>query len=184
MMLLSCTLNLPNISNLPNPETELEHFGRFGIAVRYCNKQQTQPNSANRKLLNFLLNKNDVKKHKAKIAWEEVCVLKEEGGLGLMTSKEWNKVAITKHLWNLLQPHSSSIWVNWVKKNCLKRKNIWEGKMGGESTWLWKKLMNLINEMESKIKIIIGNGTHTSLWFDNWHPNGPLCKKIWRPYNL
>ncbi|XP_044474892.1 uncharacterized protein LOC123202811 isoform X4 [Mangifera indica] len=60
MMLLSCTLNLPNISNLPNPETELEHFGRFGIAVRYCNKQQTQPNSANRKLLNFLLNKNEL----------------------------------------------------------------------------------------------------------------------------
>lgn len=49
-------------------------------------------------------------KHRAKMVWDDVCDPIEEGGP--MTSKEWNKTAITKHLWNLAQPKSNPIWVN------------------------------------------------------------------------
>lgn len=54
----------------------------------------------------------DLNNHIAKVAWDELCVPKEERGLGLMTSKEWNKAAIAKRLWKHAQPNSNSIWVN------------------------------------------------------------------------
>lgn len=73
--------------------------------------------------------------HKAKVAWEYVYVLKDEGGLGLMTSKEWNRATATKNLWNLLQPNSESFWVNWIKKIHLKRKNLLESEATGECPW-------------------------------------------------
>lgn len=67
----------------------------------------------------FLWSGVNLNSHKAKVAWDEIYVLKDEEGLGLMSSKEWNKEAISKHLWNLVQPNSSTIWVSWVKRNLL-----------------------------------------------------------------
>lgn len=49
----------------------------------------------------FLWSGVDVNRHKARIAWEELCVPKNEGGLGFMKSKEWNLAASLRHIWNL-----------------------------------------------------------------------------------
>lgn len=35
---------------------------------------------------------------KAKMAWEEVCLPKDKGGIGLIMTRDWNKVAMVRHL--------------------------------------------------------------------------------------
>lgn len=57
-----------------------------------------------------------------------MCVPKEEGGSGLMTSKDWNKAAIIKHIGNVAQPKNRPIWVNWIEKKFALRRRIF-GKL-------------------------------------------------------
>lgn len=40
--------------------------------------------------------------HSAKVAWEEVCKPKAEGGLRIKRVQEWNDAATLKHIWHLL----------------------------------------------------------------------------------
>ncbi|KAK3189540.1 hypothetical protein Dsin_029101 [Dipteronia sinensis] len=44
-------------------------------------------------------------------------------------------------------------------------------------SWNWRKLLKLHPIAHPLILYIIGNGPDTSLWFDNWHPDGPICVK-------
>lgn len=41
-------------------------------------------------------------------------------------------------------------------------------------SWAWKKILQLRVEVRLSFWCRIGDGLSTSLWFDNWHPRGPL----------
>jgi len=47
----------------------------------------------------------------AKVAWDVVYLPREEGGLGLKRVHDWNKAAITSHLWNIAS-NSYTIWAS------------------------------------------------------------------------
>lgn len=47
----------------------------------------------------------------SKVAWDVVYLPKEEGGLGLKRVHDWNKAAITRHLWNIAS-NSHTIWAS------------------------------------------------------------------------
>ncbi|KAK4383213.1 hypothetical protein Sango_2797500 [Sesamum angolense] len=49
----------------------------------------------------------------AKVAWEQICKPKEEGGLGIRSLIATNQALILKHLWRILQNDGTSIWVDW-----------------------------------------------------------------------
>lgn len=70
----------------------------------------------------FLWNGKDAKA-RAKVAWDHVCVPKQEGGLGIKRLTVWNKVAMLKHIWSLFS-RSGSLWVAWVNANWLKGRSF------------------------------------------------------------
>ena len=57
------------------------------------------------------------------MAWKEVCIQKNEGGLGLKSLHIWNEALMAKHLWNVLTD-KESIWVKWVKTQWLKDDSV------------------------------------------------------------
>lgn len=61
---------------------------------------------------------------KAKVAQKDVCVPKEEGGMGLMRSKYWNKTAIMKHVLSVISNENQTLWSDWVVSNILKSKSF------------------------------------------------------------
>lgn len=75
----------------------------------------------------FVWSGSDVNPRKAKLSWEEVCRPKEEGGLGLRSLKDMNKVTQLKILWRLIS-NKSSLWVNWINSTILKNVSIWSPK--------------------------------------------------------
>ncbi|XP_044497608.1 uncharacterized protein LOC123219676 [Mangifera indica] len=81
-------------------------------------------------LRDFLWNGAAMDGRKAKVAWEEVCVPKEEGGLGIMRCKVWNKAAITKNMWKILLDKGNSLWVEWIKHALVK-------EVIDEHGWKW-----------------------------------------------
>ena len=61
-------------------------------------------------MLYFLWSGSDMRTNGAKVAWDQVCLPKKEGGLGIKRITEWNKIALLKHIWNLCNDSDGSIW--------------------------------------------------------------------------
>lgn len=100
---------------------------------------------------------------------------KAEGGLGLKDASVWNKALILKHLISIVKPLSGSLWVEWVRKTVIKDKSFWIISKPRKCSWILKKVLDLRVLAIQHISYSIGNGHHTSLWFDPWHNGTPLC---------
>jgi hypothetical protein len=61
----------------------------------------------------------------AKVAWDQVCLPKQEGGLGIKRIKEWSKIALLKHIRNLCNDSDGSFWSTWIRFNLLRGRNFW-----------------------------------------------------------
>ena len=44
----------------------------------------------------------------------------------------------------------------------------------GDCSWSWRKILGLRAWARRKMRFRIGNGENVLLWFDNWHPLGPI----------
>ncbi len=69
------------------------------------------------------------------------------------------------------------MWCQWVKSYLLKGRSFWHVKIPNSPSWTWRKLLQLRPLIQSYIQYQIGDGSSTSLWYDNWHPHGPLISK-------
>ena len=56
----------------------------------------------------------------AKVAWQDLCKTKNEGGLEIRPLKEVNHVYGLKLIWRLLA--GDSLWGKWIRTNLLKKK--------------------------------------------------------------
>lgn len=61
----------------------------------------------------FLWSGSDLTHSGAKVSWKDICVPKEEGGLGFRLMKDWNRAFMIRHLWAVCKK-SDTLWVKWV----------------------------------------------------------------------
>lgn len=111
----------------------------------------------------------------AKVAWVDVCLPKEEGGLGIRSLRVSNIAVMLKYLW-LLFTDKESLWSKWIHSIFLNRKNFWIVPRPTYCSWAWKNLLGLRDLIQHHFKWRVGNGLSVSFWFDHWHPRGPLYK--------
>jgi len=78
----------------------------------------------NQKFNRFIWNGKNGNFAKAKIAWNEICYPKREGGLGLKNLDIWNISSMMRHIWSMFA-RSGSIWVAWIKQYMLKGRSFW-----------------------------------------------------------
>ncbi|XP_013668588.1 uncharacterized protein LOC106372868 [Brassica napus] len=88
---------------------------------------------------------------RAKIAWEEVCCPREEGGLGIRRVKD---VSTVRYL--------------------LQDAVLWDVKDTGLGSWAWRKLLRIRNIANSFVRWDIRDGNTVRFWTDLWHPSGRL----------
>nr|GFA58390.1 hypothetical protein [Tanacetum cinerariifolium] len=70
------------------------------------------------------------RKGKSKVAWEFVCLPRDEGGLGLRRLDCFNKALIVSHLWKLISM-KESLWVKWVHTYKLRGRSFWDVSIRG-----------------------------------------------------
>lgn len=128
-------------------------------------------------LRSFFWTGPDMKSSGAKVSWDSVCLPKPEGGLGFRRLKDWNVAAMTKYIWALAKK-ADTLWIKWVHMFVIKTKCMWTMKVPVYSSWTIKKIFKLRAMVQPWIKCIVGNGSNTFLWWDNWHPVGPLFQKF------
>ena len=114
---------------------------------------------------------------RAKVAWEEVCCLKKEGGLGVQKIKEVSLVFALKLIWRRFTD-SESLWGKWVKQTLLRGVSFWDVKEGSTGSWVWKKLLQLRPVAQRFLKMDIHDGKLVKFWTDIWHPIGRLIEIV------
>lgn len=92
-----------------------------------------------------------------------MCLPKEEGGLGIMKSKSWNKATMIKHIWKIQTMVTFFGLINYKLKN----KSFWEIWKNGDNSWVWRKLLKIKEKIKLKFKKIINNGYNTHIWHGN-----------------
>ena len=146
----------------------------WGAAFRLpgqCSKKIEQLCSA------FLWSGLELKSTGAKVAWQDICKPKQEGGLGIRALKEVNKVQDLKLIWRLLA--GDSLWGKWIKSNLLKKKSLWEISLTSQAgSWIWRKLLKLRDVARTFHMKEIGNGRHTSFWYDKWSNLGVMSELL------
>nr|XP_043625583.1 uncharacterized protein LOC122597008 [Erigeron canadensis] len=125
---------------------------------------------------NFLWSQGSVKRGASKVAWEDVCLPKEEGGLGIRRLATFNTALLSAHIWSIISL-KESLWVRWIHTYELRGKSFWEVPLKGCVTWGWRKLLQARNQVRPFFYTQIGDGLSTSAWYDNWC-YGPLISHI------
>ena len=109
----------------------------------------------------------DLKTTKAKVSWKDICYPKEEGGLGMRSLKELNKIYGLKLIWRLMA--ETSLWVRWVQCYLIRQGSFWSIKESTSSgSWVWRKLLKLRGLAKEFLKKEVRNGECTSFWYDRW----------------
>lgn len=130
----------------------------------------------------FLWCHGELKRGKAKVNWVDVCKPRTQGGLGIKPLKTWNIALLSKHVWNIVA-RRNSLWVKWVYAHrlCDRRmneRNFWDIPAAQDTCWSWRKILHYRDDLRDHIVSKLGDGSMTSVWFDNWFPDGPLCQFI------
>ncbi|XP_071697482.1 uncharacterized protein [Rutidosis leptorrhynchoides] len=127
----------------------------------------------------FLWCQGNFKKGKAKVKWEDVCIPKIEGGLGIKRLKVWNVALLSTHIWRLLS-NKESLWVRWVHSYRLMGQNFWDIQTPANASWSWRNILCIREVIRGRFFHEVGNGNITSAWFDCWCSQGPLSAVISR----
>ena len=80
----------------------------------------------------FLWSGPDLETSKAKVSWKDVCLPKQEGGLGLRPLKEVNTVHALKLIWRILT-YRNPLWVRWVQCYLIQKGSFWSVSMNSTS---------------------------------------------------
>ncbi|GKA92770.1 hypothetical protein Tco_0814695 [Tanacetum coccineum] len=125
----------------------------------------------------FLWCQGELRKGKAKVAWEAVCLPKVKGGLGIRRLEDFNKALISSHIWHPLM-RKETLWVLWIHSYKLRGRSFWDVPIRGQMSWGWRKLLQVRQIVRPYVWSHLGNGTNTFAWFDNWCPHGPLSNIV------
>lgn len=91
-------------------------------------------------LRRFLWSGIELRQFGAKVACEEVCCPKNEGGLSIKSVVIWKKALMVLHLQDLARKRDS-LWVKWYHSYLLRGRSIWVVDVQGEVSQTWRNLM-------------------------------------------
>ncbi|GJS40164.1 hypothetical protein Tco_0565207 [Tanacetum coccineum] len=125
----------------------------------------------------FLWCQGDMKRGKAKVSWEDVCLPKQEGGLGIHRLENFNVALMSTHVWKIVT-RKESLWVKWIHAYKLKKRSFWDVKMSSNVSWGWRKFLQIRSILRPHFWHELGNGRSTSAWFDTWDTQCPLMNLV------
>lgn len=118
------------------------------------------------------------------MGWQKVTKPKDEGGLGLQTTKGKNVFLLTKLNWRL-STKKEALWAKVLRQkycNYLRERAINADKLPCSQTWATIKRGR---EVFSKGSMwMVSRGSNLSFWLGNWTKRGPIRHLIHSPLAL
>ncbi|KAJ0852392.1 putative reverse transcriptase zinc-binding domain-containing protein [Helianthus annuus] len=134
-------------------------------------------NELEKRIRRFLWNAGSDGRIRAKVAWNEVCLPKNERGLGIRSISDVNKSLMANHIWSIIMKRDS-IWVRWIHDYKLKGQNFWDIPCRGSMSWGWRKILSIRHIIRPHIWSSIQSGSQTNVWSDMWCSLSPISSFI------
>ncbi|XP_050938813.1 uncharacterized protein LOC127148660 [Cucumis melo] len=112
-----------------------------------------------------------------KVAWVDVCLPFEEGGLGIRDGPSWNIASTLKILW-LMLTNSGSLWVAWVEAYILKGRSVWDVDSRVGRSWYLRAILRKREKLKHLVRMKVGNGNSCRVWLDSWLPGGAILEQV------
>lgn len=125
----------------------------------------------------FLWKNNTQSALGARVAWEDVCKPRCEGGLGIRKLEDFEVVFRLKQVWNLFAI-SGSLWVAWVQRNVFGHQTFWATQYSNRYSITIKSMLQLKPLLSTFLKCEVRNGRAATFWYDSWTTLGPLIDFI------
>ena len=106
------------------------------------------------------------------VPWKDICLPKNEGGLGLKDLRSWNSSLLSKVLWNI-HNKKDSLWIKWVSNEYLISGSIWERDFRKDDSPIFKKLLAIRNSLMSE-----GSPGEAMNILSGWVVNGTFSTKV------
>ncbi|VFQ90497.1 unnamed protein product [Cuscuta campestris] len=94
---------------------------------------------------NFIWSATASYKRSPLINWEETCLPKNKGGIGLKNLVNWNKANVMKLLWDVAN-RKDILWVRWVHGRYLKQETVWQYNPKGDVCYYWRKMLKKVSQ--------------------------------------
>jgi len=112
------------------------------------------------------------------VAWDRVCLPKDEGGLGIRSAKQMNMALLSKVGWRLIH-EKASLWAKILSGKYRVgdlHDQSWMGpRRNGSSSWrsIWKGLQSVVYP---GLGWVVGDGRDICFWTDKWVSNSTLAE--------
>lgn len=121
----------------------------------------------------FLWNNDVTSARGSRVAWNDICKPKAEGGLGIRRLEDFETVFRFKRVWNFFTS-SGSIWVAWLQRHSFRRLGFWLTPDSNRFSTTIRSMLQLRPILKDYMHCDIGDGEAASFWFDSWTSLGPL----------
>jgi mannosylglycoprotein endo-beta-mannosidase len=108
------------------------------------------------------------------VKWAEVCKPKDQGGLGVLNTKEMNKTLMAKWIWRLLDERNGDLlWVRLLKVK-YRVQELFSSSPAVCSPF-WHSIQRIKDAFKLGAKFSPGRNSKLSFWKDLWVGDSPLC---------
>uniref|UniRef100_A0A452ZZZ2 Reverse transcriptase zinc-binding domain-containing protein n=1 Tax=Aegilops tauschii subsp. strangulata TaxID=200361 RepID=A0A452ZZZ2_AEGTS len=110
------------------------------------------------------------------VKWSEIYKPKDQGGLGVISSKRMNIALLSKWLWRI-QTEEGGLWLQIIRGKYLRGQLLAFASRSGGSQF-WQSVMSLLPILRIGTSIQIGSGAATLFWLDKWAGPRPFAERF------
>jgi hypothetical protein len=117
------------------------------------------------------------------VKWDQICLPKEKGGLGVKNLELFNLALLGKWKWRFMND-GEAVWSDMLRFRCGHIPSILLGdhlsSTSASSIW-WRDVIStswgpMENWFKTNVRSCVGNSNNIGLWKFKWYGNHPLCK--------
>ncbi|EMS59497.1 ABC transporter G family member 37 [Triticum urartu] len=110
------------------------------------------------------------------VSWPDICKPKDQGGLGILSSRRMNIALLTRWLWHIANG-DGGLWLTIIQNKYLRGHPLAFCQRSGGSQF-WQAVVQLLPVLRIGTSIAVGTGSSTLFWFDRWIGDSPLAARF------
>ncbi|XP_040956169.1 uncharacterized protein [Gossypium hirsutum] len=123
-------------------------------------------------IANFWWQKRSNKRGIHWCAWKDICLLKEDGGLGYRDFAKFNVALLAKQGWRLIN-YPNSLLTRVLKAKYFPNSDFFKAQLGNLPSFTWKSIWAARGLLDNGRCWRVGRGDQISIWGDSWIPGIP-----------